>query len=136
MTYTAVLLREDDGRYSVSVPALRGCHTWGHTIAHALAMAREAVSGWLEVAGEDGEQMPEDSPRVSIDMSRSAEAFVCKVTAPMPGSADRVRRARLIEASNEAYARLREDPQAWEEYRHELQAWGTEPSGEPGAAPL
>jgi AbrB family looped-hinge helix DNA binding protein len=38
-------------------------------------------------------------------------------------TSDRASRARLIEASNEAYARLRADPQAWEEYRRELALW-------------
>jgi len=36
MTYTVVLMREEGGGYSVSAPALQGCHTQGDTLAEAL----------------------------------------------------------------------------------------------------
>lgn len=81
MTYTVVLMREGDGRYSVSVPALKGCHTWGHTIAHALEMAHEAIDGYLGVLSEDGEAIPDDAPDVALNMAEADEAFVCKVRA-------------------------------------------------------
>jgi predicted RNase H-like HicB family nuclease len=80
MTYTVVLQREDDGRYSVFVPALRGCNTWGHTIAHALEMAHEAICAHVGVLVEDGEAIPEDTPQVTLDMEETSEALVCKVT--------------------------------------------------------
>ncbi len=79
MTYTVVLLREDDGRYSVSVPALRGCHTWGYDVPHALEMVREAITGYIEVLEEDGEPIPPDNPHVALDMTGTAEAVVRKV---------------------------------------------------------
>jgi len=36
----------DDGRkaYHAYCPALKGCHTWGHTYQEALANIQEAVS--------------------------------------------------------------------------------------------
>jgi antitoxin HicB len=80
MTYTVVLFREPDGRYSVSVPALKGCHTWGDTVPDALDNAREAITGYVEMLREDGEAIPEDAPNVNVDMSESAEAFVYKLT--------------------------------------------------------
>ncbi len=50
-----VLLRSEDvGGYSVSVPALPGCHSQGETVAEALANIREAAELWLEVAGQQG----------------------------------------------------------------------------------
>ncbi len=35
----------EDGRdtWHASCPALKGCHTWGHTYEEALANAREAI---------------------------------------------------------------------------------------------
>jgi predicted RNase H-like HicB family nuclease len=46
-----VLLRpESVGGYSVSVPALRGCHSQGETREEALENIREAAELWLEVA--------------------------------------------------------------------------------------
>jgi predicted RNase H-like HicB family nuclease len=48
-----VLLRpESDGGYSVSVPALPGCHSQGDTREEALENIREAAELWLEVADE------------------------------------------------------------------------------------
>jgi predicted RNase H-like HicB family nuclease len=46
-----VLVRaEKVGGYSVSVPALRGCHSQGESREEALANIREAAELWLEVA--------------------------------------------------------------------------------------
>ena len=51
-----VLVRmERDGGFSVSVPALQGCHSQGETLAEALANIREATELWLEVAAESAE---------------------------------------------------------------------------------
>jgi predicted RNase H-like HicB family nuclease len=48
-----VLVRpENNGGYSVSVPALPGCHSEGETLDEALANIREAADLWLEVAEE------------------------------------------------------------------------------------
>jgi predicted RNase H-like HicB family nuclease len=79
-TYTVVLMREEDGRYSVSVPALDGCFTWGKTVAHALRMAEEAIQLYLETLQDEGEPIPPDIPHVSLDMTETAEALVRKVT--------------------------------------------------------
>ena len=46
-----VLIRpESVGGFSVSVPALPGCHSQGETIDEALANIREAAELWMEVA--------------------------------------------------------------------------------------
>ena len=48
-----VLVRpESTGGYSVSVPALRGCHSQGETREEALDNIREAAELWLEVVAE------------------------------------------------------------------------------------
>ncbi len=49
-----VLVRpESVGGYSVSVPALPGCHSEGETLEQALANIREAAELWLEVSTEN-----------------------------------------------------------------------------------
>ena len=58
--YTIVLAKEEDGRFSVSVPALPGCHTWGDSYEHALTMAREAIDLYLEELKAHNEQVPTD----------------------------------------------------------------------------
>jgi predicted RNase H-like HicB family nuclease len=48
-----VLVRhEPDGGYSVSVPAMPGCHSQGETLDEALANIREAADLWSEVVAE------------------------------------------------------------------------------------
>jgi antitoxin HicB len=56
-TYTIVLTPED-GAYSVTVPALPGCVTFGRTVEEAIEMAREAISLWIEDMVERGEGVP------------------------------------------------------------------------------
>ena len=67
-TYTVVLMREEDGGYSVSVPALKGCHTQGDALAEALLME------------EDGKSIPPDTPNVSVNMREATEALVYRLT--------------------------------------------------------
>ena len=55
-----VVIEEDqfeDGRkaYHAWCPALRGCHTWGHTEEEALANVREAIELYVEDLAEAGE---------------------------------------------------------------------------------
>ena len=80
MTYTVVLLRENDGRYSVSVPALKGCHTWGETLPEALRMAEEAIQLHLESLEAHGDPLPPDVQTVAFDLQDATEAVVYKVS--------------------------------------------------------
>ena len=50
---------EEDGVWCGSVPALPGCHTWGENYEHLLEMLEDAIQGWLEVASEQEEIIPE-----------------------------------------------------------------------------
>jgi len=58
MNYRVVLVETDEG-FSVSCPALPGCHSQGTTREEALANIREAIQLWLEVAEEDAQREPE-----------------------------------------------------------------------------
>lgn len=60
ITYTIELAPLEEGGFSVTVPALPGCVTWGDTFDHALQMAREAIEVWLEELQEHGEPIPEE----------------------------------------------------------------------------
>ncbi len=48
MEYTVVLQVDEEGNWLASVPAIRGCHTWGRSSGEALARAKEAIEGCLE----------------------------------------------------------------------------------------
>ena len=52
MQIKAVIWQEDNV-WCGSVPALKGCHTWGDSYEHLLEMLQEAVQAWLEVASEN-----------------------------------------------------------------------------------
>jgi predicted RNase H-like HicB family nuclease len=58
MKIKAVIWQEDDV-WCGSVPALPGCHTWGESYDHLLAMLHEAVQGWLDVSSAEDDLAPE-----------------------------------------------------------------------------
>lgn len=60
MKLKVVLSPEAEGGFSVAVPALPGCYTQGETEAEALANAREAAEGWLEVANDNASPFDND----------------------------------------------------------------------------
>jgi predicted RNase H-like HicB family nuclease/predicted RNA binding protein YcfA (HicA-like mRNA interferase family) len=59
LQFEVVLQPEEDGGFSVSVPALPGCHTQGETHDEALAMTKDAIEGYLEVLVEEGRPLPQ-----------------------------------------------------------------------------
>ncbi len=80
MTYTVVLVREEEGGYSVHVPALRGCHTQGETVPEALDMAKDAILCYLGSLDKHGEPYPPDVKTVTFEWGDGTEASVYRVT--------------------------------------------------------
>jgi predicted RNase H-like HicB family nuclease len=64
-TYRIVLVPEEEGGFSVFVPALPGCFTQGETREEAIAMAREAIELHLESLRAHGEPIPPDQIEVT-----------------------------------------------------------------------
>ena len=58
-SFTIRLERAEEGGFVVTVPELPGCVTEGDTLAEALEMAEDAISGWLCVAAKHGDPIPE-----------------------------------------------------------------------------
>lgn len=56
LRYKILLRKEDDGNYTVIVPSLPGCLTFGHTVEEALEMAKEAIEGFIECMMARGEE--------------------------------------------------------------------------------
>ena len=79
MTYTVLFVREEDGRYSVHVPALKGCHTWGENLPHAVLMAEEVIALFVESLQERGEVIPEDAAVVPVELGDATEAVVYRL---------------------------------------------------------
>ncbi|MCK4242452.1 MAG: type II toxin-antitoxin system HicB family antitoxin [Dehalococcoidia bacterium] len=61
MKYTVILVPEEEGGYSVEVPALPGCYTQGETREGAIAMVKEAIELYLESCKAHNEPIPEES---------------------------------------------------------------------------
>lgn len=54
--------------YTVRVPALPGCITYGRTKEEALERAKEAVEGFIEGLQKAGEPIPEEVTPVELVM--------------------------------------------------------------------
>lgn len=68
--YTIVLMPEEEGGYSVMVPALPGCLSQGATVEECVANAHEAIEAWIAVATEDGDEVPvEMAPAVTTSVA-------------------------------------------------------------------
>jgi len=80
LSYTVVVKRVQDGRYTVTVPALNGLATEGDTLPQALRMAEEAILAYLEGLRAVGKQPPADLEEVPVALGDSPEAMVFKVT--------------------------------------------------------
>ena len=51
MEYRVVLVESEEG-FSVSCPALRGCHSQGSTLDEALENIKSAIREWLDTESE------------------------------------------------------------------------------------
>ncbi len=50
--------KNEDQGWTVEVPVLPGCITWGETRAEAAIMAEDAIHGWLVLALRFGDEIP------------------------------------------------------------------------------
>jgi predicted RNase H-like HicB family nuclease len=53
--------------FHTSCPALKGCHTWGHTEEEALANLREAIELYVDDLREAGEPVPVDPAQGALE---------------------------------------------------------------------
>lgn len=58
-----VFWSDEDQAFLAEVPDLPGCMAHGNTHEEALAEAQNAIAGWIEVARESGQPLPEPRPR-------------------------------------------------------------------------
>jgi predicted RNase H-like HicB family nuclease len=56
--YEVVLIPQDEGGYVVSVPDLPSVNTQGETVEEALAMAKDAIEGYLATMQDEGWSVP------------------------------------------------------------------------------
>jgi antitoxin HicB len=71
LKYNVIFQEEPKGGYTVIVPTLRGCVTYGKTLEEARAMALDAIQGFISCMQDDGEEIPTDEKSFmsTIDLS-------------------------------------------------------------------
>ena len=57
LSYRVLLKKEPEGGYTVTVPTLVGCVTYGETVEEAIEMAREAIALYIESLKAHGEEI-------------------------------------------------------------------------------
>ena len=60
LNYTVILQKESEGGYTVTIPALPGCVTYGKDVEEAKKMAVEVIELYLESLKEHNEEIPEE----------------------------------------------------------------------------
>ena len=71
-TYKIMLHREPEGGFTVNVPALPGCITYGEDIDEAISMAKEAIELYIEELKDRGEEIPDDSNTLEYSLNLEA----------------------------------------------------------------
>ena len=74
LNYCFLLRREPEGGYTVTVPMLPGCVTYGETIDDTIAMAREAMEFSIEDLREKGEDIPTEERVLEYTLTVDAHA--------------------------------------------------------------
>ncbi len=64
-----MLHKEPEGGYTVIVPTLPGCITYGDTVGEAIAMAKDAIDIYVEELQSRGEQIPDDSNTLEYSLN-------------------------------------------------------------------
>jgi antitoxin HicB len=72
--YKIQLIKEDDGSYSVIVPALPGCYSAGDTVEEAIEMARESIEAYIESLAARGLEIPVEENRIETIITVEANA--------------------------------------------------------------
>jgi predicted RNase H-like HicB family nuclease len=68
-TYKINLRKEEEGGYTVFVPSLPGCITYGETVDEAIDMAKEAIELYIEELQDRGEYVPDDSNMLEYSLN-------------------------------------------------------------------
>ncbi|MHB8996261.1 MAG: type II toxin-antitoxin system HicB family antitoxin [Armatimonadota bacterium] len=79
-SYTVFLRREPEGEYTVVVPALPGCLTYGTTIAEALRMAAEAIELHVESLLSQSLPVPLEGPTLCLETENLTDGVFSRVT--------------------------------------------------------
>ncbi|MFQ5924645.1 MAG: type II toxin-antitoxin system HicB family antitoxin [Dehalococcoidia bacterium] len=60
------LQSEPEGGYTITVPSLPGCISYGETFEKAIEMIKDAMESWLAVAREEGVPIPDQFETIEL----------------------------------------------------------------------
>ena len=78
-TYTAIFTKDEKGKYYARIPDLKGCITTGKTLTDAIEQITDAASGWLVVAEDAGDVIPDPTPQAKLKHPKDAELSIVRV---------------------------------------------------------
>jgi len=74
LSYRVLLRKEPEGGYTVVVPSLPGCVTYGDTVEEAIEMAKEAIELYIESLKAHGEEVPSEEGTLEYTLMVKAHA--------------------------------------------------------------
>jgi len=74
LNYKILLKMEPDGGYTVLVPSLPGCITYGETIDESIINAKEAIELYIESLKSHGEDIPTEENILEYTLTVSENA--------------------------------------------------------------
>lgn len=81
LTYRVLLNKEPEGGYTVTVPILQGCITYGITIEESIENVKEAITLYLESLVADGKPVPSEENTFEYTLSLPVEDALYAATA-------------------------------------------------------
>lgn len=74
LNYRILLKKEPEDGYTVLVPSLPGCITYGDTIEEVIDMAKEAIELYIENLKEHGDEIPTEEGMLEYILAVEAHA--------------------------------------------------------------
>lgn len=71
-----VVFKQEENQYSVSVPDLDGCFTFGDSLFEAIELARDAMAMWLCKVEDNNEVLPQASKAEDIKTNGGFVNFI------------------------------------------------------------
>jgi len=74
LNYKILLKKEPEGGFTVFVPSLPGCITYGDTLDEAIEKAKEAIELYIESLKAHGEEIPTEENILEYTLSVNTNA--------------------------------------------------------------
>ena len=72
LNFKVLLKKEPEGGFTVLVPSLPGCVTYGDTVDESIANAKEAIELYIESLKAHGEEIPTEENMLEYTLTLNA----------------------------------------------------------------